>query len=52
MEEKINKETGTFVNIDLAKVLVTDKEIYVSKCIECNKLLTADEASYGHDCEV
>jgi hypothetical protein len=27
------------------------EEIYVKRCVECNKLLTPDEASYGHDCE-
>jgi hypothetical protein len=41
------------VKIDKAMVMInTDTdEIYVSRCIECEKLLTADEASYGHDCE-
>lgn len=39
--------------IDKAKVLIDSEtmEIYVKKCFECNKLLTMEEASYGHDCE-
>lgn len=41
------------IYFDKVKVLFNKKteEIYVSKCYECSKLLTADEASYGHDCE-
>lgn len=50
MEEKINKER--FISIDKAKILVNgDNIIYVKKCVECGKKLTAEEASYGHDCE-
>ena len=25
--------------------------VYVKRCVECEKLLTAEEAEYGHDCE-
>jgi hypothetical protein len=40
------------VNIGVAKVVVDPEgTIYVKKCVECEKLLTAEEASYGHDCE-
>lgn len=41
------------INIDKVTIMMnTDtNEFYVSRCIECEKLLTADEASYGHDCE-
>jgi hypothetical protein len=39
--------------IDNIKVLIDSEtmEIYVNRCYECNKLLTMEEASYGHDCE-
>ena len=50
---EVSNENSEYIagKIGIAKVLVKGEEIYVSKCIECNKLLTADEASYGHDCE-
>jgi hypothetical protein len=51
MQEQDNNLPDGWVNIDLAKVLVKDNVMYVKRCIECNKKLTADEASYGHDCE-
>lgn len=48
--EEDNEER--FVSIDKAKVLVgKDNTIYVRKCIECGKKLTAEESAYGHDCE-
>lgn len=49
----MSEENIKSINIDKVTVMInTDtNEIYVSRCIECEKLLTADEASYGHDCE-
>ncbi len=49
----MSEESIKSINIDKVTVMInTDTdEIYVSRCIECEKLLTADEASYGHDCE-
>jgi hypothetical protein len=49
----MSEENIKSINIDKVTVMInTDTdEIYVSRCIECEKLLTADEASYGHDCE-
>jgi hypothetical protein len=51
MEEKTKL---AWINIGGVKALHNKEtdEIYVKKCVECSKLLTADEASYGHDCEV
>lgn len=48
-----------WVSIDKVRVLVktntgqdlASEDIYVKKCIECGNKLTAEEASYGHDCE-
>lgn len=41
------------VKIDLVEVLINTEtdEIFVGRCPECSNLLTADEMSYGHDCE-
>lgn len=49
----MSQEDLKSVSIDKVTVMINTKtdEIYVSRCIECEKLLTADEASYGHDCE-
>lgn len=50
MPDETNEER--FVSIDKVKILVgRDNTIYVDICIECGKKLTAEEASYGHDCE-
>lgn len=50
MQEETNEER--FVFIDKFKVLVSkDNTIYVKRCVECGNKLTAEEASYGHDCE-
>lgn len=50
MPNETNEER--FVFVDKVKLLVgKDNTIYVKKCIECGKKLTAEEASYGHDCE-
>jgi hypothetical protein len=27
------------------------EELYFGKCVECGKLLNAEEMGYGHDCE-
>ena len=49
----MSEENIKSIKIDKVTVMInTDtNEIYGSRCIECEKLLTADEASYGHDCE-
>lgn len=50
MQEKTNEER--FVLVDKVKLLISkDNIIYVKKCVECGNKLTAEEASYGHDCE-
>jgi len=40
------------VKIDKVELLIDEDEIiYCGKCVECGKLLTLEERSYGHDCE-
>ena len=49
----INEDKLITIKMDKV-VLKMDPEteiIYVGKCYECGQLMTAEEKSYGHECE-